>query len=117
MIFSPLHGSASHFQTTVRRAFIRVALFLGLGIDPDRHRAVVDECDLHIGSKSTPRHRLPDFRFQETDKLFVERDRRLGAGGSDVGRAVAFPGAGERAGPSQPETRRSLAEGSCGYIF
>ena len=65
-----------------------------LRIDPDGDRAVVDQCHLHVGSE-TSRFDFPGCSLTDRrNKRFIKRYGLFGAGGTDVGGAIAFAGRG-----------------------
>ena len=65
-------------------------LLARLAVDPDGHGAVVRQRYLHVGAEATRTDGAPESLLKSTDNLIVEGLGDLRAGGTDVGRAVAF---------------------------
>ena len=61
-----------------------------LAVDPDGHGAVVCQGYLHIGAEATCANGAPESLLEGANDLVIEGFGYLGAGGTDVGWAVAF---------------------------
>ena len=69
-------------------------LLAGFAIDDDRHRAIVDEGDVHHGSKAALSDGFGKARGEEFTELLVERFGVVGFGGANEGGTISLFGAG-----------------------
>ena len=74
----------------------RRCLLANFGIDDERYRAVVDECDLHHGGELSGGDRPAERGGHLRDKGLIERLGEGRGGGGVEGRARAFARAGEK---------------------
>ena len=65
-------------------------LLARLAVDPDGHGPVVRQRYLHIGAEATRSDGAPESLLKGANDLIIEGLGDLGAGGADVGWAVAF---------------------------
>ena len=65
-------------------------LLARLAVEPDGYGSVVGEGDLHVGTEATCADGTAEASFEGADDFAVEGFGDLGAGGTDIGGAVAL---------------------------